>query len=350
MRENERPFCPECDDFREPAVPHRREFLRVAGLGTASLLGLGGARVLGADDKKVKPAERPGKAAEELVRELHAGLSADQKKDLMFPFDHGADNGKRTPSRLRMYNAPFAGKSIGRAYTKPQQELVERILKAMCSDDEGYRRISRGGRFDTGGGLLGCGAHLFGDPTSKEPYAWMFSGHHLTIRCDGNFEDGVAWAGPLYYGHSVQGYSRGNVFNYQTRSVLKLFDALSDKQHKQAIMRGNPGEGEAGFRPRAKGAPTPGVTFEDLTADQRKLVEKVMADLLSPFRKEDGGEVLAILKANGGLDRLHMAYYEDARMRDGERWHFWRLEGPGFIWNYRVLPHVHCYVRINKTV
>ena len=29
-----------------------------------------------------------------------------------------------------------------------------------------------------------------------------------------------------------------------------------------------------------------------------------------------------------------------------QRWHFWRLEGPGFVWNYRVLPHVHTYVNI----
>ena len=33
-----------------------------------------------------------------------------------------------------------------------------------------------------------------------------------------------------------------------------------------------------------------------------------------------------------------------------ERWHFWRLEGPGFVWNYRVLPHVHCYVNISSKI
>ena len=25
---------------------------------------------------------------------------------------------------------------------------------------------------------------------------------------------------------------------------------------------------------------------------------------------------------------------------------YWRLEGPGFVWNYRVLPHVHCFVNV----
>jgi hypothetical protein len=33
---------------------------------------------------------------------------------------------------------------------------------------------------------------------------------------------------------------------------------------------------------------------------------------------------------------------------DKEPWHFWRLEGPGFVWNYRVLEHVHTYVNISS--
>jgi hypothetical protein len=320
----------------------RRAFLRVAGLGTASLLGLRGLPATAAEEK-AKPAERTTKPAEDLVRELYATFSDDQKKTLVLPYDHG----RGTPSRLRMYNSPFNNQAIGRAYTKPQQELIERILKSMCADEEGYRRLSRGGKFDAGS-MLNCGAHVFGDPTDKKPYSWMFSGHHLTIRCDGNFEDGVAWGGPLYYGHSPYGYSKNNVFQYQTQSVLSVFEGLTEKQREQATTKGNPGEGEAGFKPRSKDATPPGVSYQDLTADQRKLVEKVMHDLLSPFRKEDGAEVMAILKANGGLEKLRLAFYEDRAMKDGERWHFWRLEGPGFIWNYRVLPHVHCYVKIAK--
>jgi hypothetical protein len=37
-------------------------------------------------------------------------------------------------------------------------------------------------------------------------------------------------------------------------------------------------------------------------------------------------------------------------MNDNMRWHFWRLEGPGFVWNYRVLPHVHTYVNISSRI
>ena len=69
-----------------------------------------------------------------------------------------------------------------------------------------------------------------------------------------------------------------------------------------------------------------------------------MRTVLSPYRKQDADEVMEIIKTNGGLEKIHLAFYQDARMNDKERWHFWRLEGPGFVWNFRVLPHVHTYV------
>jgi len=55
---------------------------------------------------------------------------------------------------------------------------------------------------------------------------------------------------------------------------------------------------------------------------------------------------MQIVRRNGGLERIHLAFYQDSQHTDNQPWHFWRLEGPGFVWNYRVLPHVHTYVNI----
>ncbi len=55
---------------------------------------------------------------------------------------------------------------------------------------------------------------------------------------------------------------------------------------------------------------------------------------------------MQLVRRNGGLERIHLAFYRDREANDTNRWHFWRLEGPGFVWNYRVLPHVHTYVNI----
>lgn len=77
---------------------------------------------------------------------------------------------------------------------------------------------------------------------------------------------------------------------------------------------------------------------------------KVMRDVLSPYRKEDVDEVMEIIKTNGGMERIHLALYPDPAMKDKQSWHFWRLEGPGFVGNYSVLPHVHPYVNISSKV
>jgi len=130
--------------------------------------------------------------------------------------------------------------------------------------------------------------------------------------------------------------------------VLTVFDALTEAQRRQAVLRGRgstPGELEPSVRFRERGQAHPGIAAADLTADQRRLVEAVMREILSPYRREDADEVMELVRRNGGLERLHLAFYRDAD-DDSNQWHFWRLEGPGFVWNYRVLPHVHCYVNI----
>lgn len=338
MNEPKNPACPECLDpvGALPAVD-RRNFIRVVGGSVAALAA--GARVLPA---AVPDSQKSAKPAEALLQELFSTLNDEQKKTALAPFDHGNNN----PTRLGMYNSAALGRKIGATYTKPQQELIEKILKSMVSGEEGYKCISRNGTWDGSRSLENCGAVFFGEPKSGQKYAWLFTGHHLTIRADGDFMDGAAWGGPMYYGHSPNGYSDKNVFNFQTKSVLEVFAALDGKQREKAIVTGSPGEHAPSIRFRKAEEAKPGVPGQELSADQRKLIEKVMRDLLAPYRKEDADEVMNTLKKNGGLEKIHLAFYRDKGAAENERWHFWRLEGPGFVWNYRVLPHVHCYVNI----
>src|SRR5262249_38917200 len=162
-------------------------------------------------------------------------LKDEQKKDAVMAWDAGG-GGQALPFRLRMYNTPVGGKCIGQVYTKPQQELITRILRSVSSGEEGYRQLARNGNWDTRSGLEDCGAVLFGEMAEGKKWAWVFSGHHLTVRCDGNPTDGVAFGGPIFYGHSPNGYSQRNCFYYQTRSVLSVFEALTEKQRKVAVI------------------------------------------------------------------------------------------------------------------
>jgi hypothetical protein len=344
MQENPKSYCPDCGE--ETEAIDRRDFIRVLGASAAALTALGSLPVARAAD--APKAATKNVAAEEMIRELYTGLSADQKSAVVMPYDHGSNGGKGLATRLGMYNRPI-GKRVGEVYTPAQQELAERILKSICADEEGYKRISRNGKFDSSGSFQGIGATIFGDPTGSSPWATLFTGHHLTVRCDGNFQDGIAWGGPMYYGHSAPGYSDRNVYNFQTKSVWSVFEALSADQRQEAtVQKGRPGEQAPSIRFRQPGEKHPGIPFASLTQQQKDHVEKVMRVILSPFRAADADEVMAIIKANGGLEKLHLAFYKEGGSGDKEPWSFWRLEGPGFVWNYRILDHVHCFVNIAK--
>ncbi len=85
-----------------------------------------------------------------------------------------------------------------------------------------------------------------------------------TVRCDGDSEPGAAFGGPMYYGHSPNGYSERNVFNYQTRSVLSVYQALSEEQRKKAVVTGSPGEGAPSIKFKQKIEEQPGILYKDL--------------------------------------------------------------------------------------
>ena len=48
-----------------------------------------------------------------------------------------------------------------------------------------------------------------------------------------------------------------------------------------------------------------------MSKDQRKLVAQVLTDLLLPFRKKDVDEAMRYINANGGIDALSMAFYQN---------------------------------------
>jgi hypothetical protein len=339
------PYCPECEHGPDAMfLPGRRDFFRTLG-ATAAAVAVGGMTPLAR--ARAARAEKQA-AAEALVFDLYKTMDADQKAKLVLPWDHGPKNG--IPARLAMSNAPIGNSKIGTAYTKKQAEILDRLFRAIGNGEEGYKQLSRGGDFDSAGSFDGVGALIYGEPAEGKKFSLVFSAHHLTIRCDGNSEEGAAFGGPLYYGHSPNGYSTKNVFNYQTRAVKEVFGALDEKQRKEAVLKGTPGELAPSIKFRKPTDAMPGLAVRGMSKDQKALVEKVMRDLISPYRKEDGDEVMEVVKANGGMDKISLAFYLDKDEVPEEPWHFWRLEGPGFVWNFRVLPHVHTYVNVSSKI
>ncbi len=71
------------------------------------------------------------------------------------------------------------------------------------------------------------------------------TGRHLTIRCDGNSTEHVAFGGPIFYGHASKGSPDsfneeanhpGNVFWPQALKANQLFAMLDGKQRDVALV------------------------------------------------------------------------------------------------------------------
>ena len=331
-----------------PAALTRRDFLRGVGAGAAALAA---ASALPNVSHSLAVAAQtaagtPTRTAEELLRELWGTLSDDQRRQVVKPWDHRSANAL---TRHRMVNAAL-DRRIGQVYTPAQRDLLLRVVRAFSRDEDGFDRICRrespDRAWDNSQNFESVGADFFGSMEGNAQWAWVLSGHHITIRCDGNSDRDRAFGGPIYYGHTPDGYSQRNLWNYQTRAALAVYEALSEQQRMQAVVVGTPGEGDSSVRLRAQGEMIPGIACADLTRSQRTMVINVMHQVLSPFRQEETDRVMNIVNRTGGLQRIHLAFYREANETEQTRWHFWRLEGPGLVWNYRVLPHVHCYVNI----
>jgi hypothetical protein len=319
--------CPECQGL------DRREFVRAVGglavaAGAAPLLGWTG---------RAAAAPSPSSAAETAAARLHQSLTDEQRKIVCFPFDD--------PLRSNISaNWAITDPTIGQFFNPDQQALIDEIFRGVTSPD-GYERFIRQ-MDDDAGGLAEYHVALFGEPGSGQ-FEFEMTGRHLTIRADGDSTAGAAFGGPIVYGHGAgdsEAGMPGNVFYYQTQQANEVFQALDGTQRQQALLSAAPDENHVPVQ--GSQGTFPGIGVGALSADQKDLVQKVIKVLLDPYRSEDVEEAMAVIEAGGGLDALHMAFYQDEDVGADQEWDVWRLEGPTFVWHFRGAPHVHTYVNI----
>jgi hypothetical protein len=317
------PHCPDCDSL------DRRSFL--ATVGGAALAASAAPTLL---QHALYAAPTPQSAAETTVARLYQSLSDEQKQTIVFPFDHELRNKISANWHI---TKPTIGDKF---YSKEQRQLISEIVQKVCSPD-GYERMKN--QFDDdAGGIEFFSVALFGSPESGKCQFEM-TGRHLTLRADGDSVDRAAFGGPIIYGHGASNPSE-NMYHYQTKQVNEVFQALDTKQRERALLEKAPAESAVQIQGNA--GQFPGISVGDLTADQKALFEKTLKVLLSPYREEDVDEALAILKQGGGLDKLHLAFYQQGDLKNDKVWDIWRVEGPSFVWHFRGAPHVHAYFNI----
>ena len=301
---------------------------------------LGGAALAGAaapiffDPRFAHGAPTPTSTAETAVGRFYASLSAEQKKAICLPFNHEARN--RISANWHVTET-LIGDDF---YTKDQRAIIDEIVRNITTED-GYERLQRQ-MDDDDGGMDGYSVAVFGEPGAGK-FQWEMTGRHLTMRADGNSVDKAAFGGPMVYGHGEEN-PKENLFFFQTKKANEVFQSLDPKQAERALLQQKPQE--AAVQLQGPSGSFPGIGVDELSNDQKELVEATLKVLMAPYRSEDVDEAMSILKNNGGLAQLHMAFYQEEDLESDKVWDIWRIEGPALVWHFRGAPHVHAYINI----
>lgn len=333
--------CPVCD-LPESQALNRRQFVQVAGAAAAaaSVSGLA---------LPAHAAKSPNARSEQLVLELYNSLTPQQREKMCFPWNHEDDRGllRTHVSNNWSITDPKTMNVGGDFYTPQQRDIIEALFFGLYNPDW-HDKIRKQLRDDAGGYGRQQTIAIFGEPGSNQ-WEFVMTGRHLTIRCDGDSAEHVAFGGPIFYGHAAQGFNEpadhpGNVFWHQALKANRLFEMLDGRQRERALIDAAPIESEVAFQ--GPDGTYPGIPIADLSPDQKAHAQEVLKTLLEPYRLSDRDEAVRCLEAQGGLDKCSLAFYQEEDIGQDGVWDIWRIEGPSFVWHYRGAPHVHVWVNI----
>jgi hypothetical protein len=319
----------------------RRQFLKKGAGAAAAIAGVA------VSTRSIAANPAPAATSETTVQRLYDSLSPEQRKEVCFAWDHV--DPKRGLLRTRIAANWRITKPAIKSdfYTAEQQQLVRQIFEGLIQPDW-HGRFDRQIKDDDRGFGQRQTVAIFGKPGSDK-FQFVMTGRHLTLRCDGNSAEHLAFGGPIFYGHAASGFTEkpnhpGNVFWHQAVAANNLYQSLSGKQQEQALIDRAPRESAVGFR--GTEGKLPGLPISDLSGDQKEHIQDVLKKLIEPYRQSDRDEVVACLDKQGGLDRCALSFYRQGDLGDDGVWDIWRLEGPSFVWHFRGSPHVHTWVHV----
>lgn len=336
------------DDERFKLLPEdqsemtRRDFFRNVGMTVGTIAAAtatsGFAPVMG--QEAAVAAKSKIAQPETLVKTLYHSLSPKQHEAISMTWDN--------PLRSKVQaNWAIVKPSIREFFTSDQQQMIHGILRGVTTE-EWYPKILDQMKNDAGG-FENYHVALFGDP-DKSKFEWVITGRHCTLRADGHSNANAAFGGPIFYGHAVketeQAGHPGNIYWHQGQRANSVLAALDGKQRNIALIDKAPAEDQIKLQ-GGKGE-FPGIAIGELSHDQKALVKEVMHDLLSPYRPSDAKEVMQEIAENGGLEKVHLAFYKQDALGSKDVWDIWRLEGPSLVWHFRGAPHVHTWVNVAK--
>jgi len=334
-----------------PTSFNRRAFLRTTGAALAAsarpALSLFAAPVEPPRNLRVK-LQPPPPASESIVKLLYQSLTPAQRKEICFAWDY--IDPKRGMLRTRVENNWRITNPIVKSefFSADQQAMIRAIFEGITNPDW-HKRFDRQLADDLGGFGVNQSIALFGAPDTGK-FEFVLASRHMTLRCDGDSAEHVAFGGPILYAHEgddlhEKPHHPHNVFWHQAVEANKLYHALDAKHRELAlVIKGMPTEELVGFKGRE--GKFQGCPVKEFAADQKAELQRILNILLEPFRTSDRDEVVRCLARQGGLDACYLAFYKEGDLGDDGVYDNWRLEGPAFVWYFRGRPHVHVWVNI----
>jgi len=199
----------------------RRTFLETTA-STAAAIAAGSVLTSG-----VRAAEASPASAESLAAQLYGTLSDSQKKVIAFDWNH-QDPKRKLLRTFVANNWNITNPEINSDfYTDEQRDLITQVFESIIHPDW-HERYYQQLEDDAGGFGNEQSIAMFGTPGEK--FEMVITGRHMTLRCDGNSADHVAFGGPIFYGHAPEFNESpshtDNVFWHQAVAANKLVSNL----------------------------------------------------------------------------------------------------------------------------
>ncbi len=203
-------------------------------------------------------------------------------------------------------------------------------------------------------------AGFFGTPDDKD-FEFIFTGHHVTRRCNVHSDKGQGFGGyPVFYGHYPHPETDmrsnfneapehpGNPYWYQGRLFNKFVQALNGKQQSQGLVAAEP-RSEAPDSVIDQPAKTIGLNCAELSPDQQQLLLETMRGMLAMFRPDDVQATIHSIEQRKLIDHLHVSWYGGKYDIGADKvWDTWQIEGADMVWYFRGYPHIHCYFHLRS--
>lgn len=282
-------------------------------------------------------------------------LTAEQKSQALFPL--------KSDERQNWHMIPRARKGVCFRNLNEEQRKSALVLLRASLSQQGYtkayeimknesllRELEGRSPGDTYRDPLNYYLSFFGQPSSTGSWGWRLEGHHVSL----NFfsKDGALWsATPSAFGSNPaivpSGVQKGRqLLMNETNVAFSLVNSLTAAQKAQAIISETalPELITLGVR-NAELIEPRGLSFSELSADQKKIAYELVDVYLSNYSESVSGQLMTRIRMEG-MDTFSFAWAGSLKPGAG---HYYRIQNSFLLIEYDNTQtnanHVHVAVR-----